>query len=140
MLKHSTYLKIVKASAAYDLLITAAFATPWSFAFLAAQLAWLHDLVGAGGAVIPGGIFVTLFANFFGSVVVIWSIYRLRHASVTVGRYDGAARLLFSFWQFNALMAGASTLLIPILVIEVVLAVLQWLPVSSEVQKPTVTD
>ncbi len=132
MLCYKNYLKIVRISAWYDIVISVAFATPWSFALLIGSLSQLHDGLGLSGQMPVAGIYETLFANFFGTVVVIWSIVRLRQTSVFLGRLDGVARLLFAAWQVNALMSGASSLITAFLVVELVFGVIQWWPVAKD--------
>jgi len=132
MLCYKNYLKIVRISAWYDIVISAAFATPWSFALLIGTLTQLHNGLGLSGQMPVAGIYETLFANFFGTVVVIWSIVRLCQTSVFLGRLDGVARLLFAAWQVNALMSGASSLIAAFLVVELVFGVIQWWPVAND--------
>jgi hypothetical protein len=131
MLRKSTYLKLVRASAWYDVIVTGAFATPWSFVLIITQLNGLHIALGLPGETVSISPYSVLFANFFGSVVLLWSVLRIRHASVRLGRYDAAGRALFSLWQINALLSGASLLLLPVLAIEAGLGVAQSLPVRD---------
>ena len=50
-LNHAIFLTIVRASAAYDLLLTAPFATPWTFAFAHAHLVqWLPVKAQSGNS------------------------------------------------------------------------------------------
>ena len=49
MLSENRYLSIVRASAAYDLLVTWPFATPWTFVWLYSQLAGVAP-AGSGSA------------------------------------------------------------------------------------------
>ena len=51
MLAESRYLKIVRMSAWYDLVVTAAFATPWSFAVVLTSLADLAQQLALPGSV-----------------------------------------------------------------------------------------
>jgi len=85
------YQKIVRASALYDLIVTLPFVTPWSFAVV-------HELLGR---LAPTPAFVPthlLFVNLFGSIVIVWSILRLRHPEPLFGLYDSLGRAFFSFW------------------------------------------
>ena len=94
----ATFRKIVWASALYDLIVTAPFATPWTFALAHGQVSSLN--VALGGAVLPAFTpFHVLFACLLGSVVLVWSVLRLRDPQRRFGRYDGAARMLFSLWM-----------------------------------------
>jgi hypothetical protein len=46
-LNHATFLTVVRASAACDLLLTVPFATPWTFAFAHAQLSAVNRRLAA---------------------------------------------------------------------------------------------
>ena len=129
MWKTRQYRQVVRASAWYDLIVTAAFATPWSFAALHGALSALSlhwNLPGDLPAFEPMHM---LMANLLGSIVCVWAVLRIRDPQPVFGRYDAAGRLLFAAWQGYALMQGASSLLIGILVMELVWAVLQLWPV-----------
>ena len=106
-LSRSAFLTVVRASAAYDLLLTAPFATPWTFALAHAQLSTINQHLG-GDALPDFGPFHVLFACLMGSIVLVWSVLRLRAASVTLGRYDGVGRFLFSTWMAWALAASGA--------------------------------
>jgi hypothetical protein len=104
------YLRLVRASAWYDLIVTAPFFTPWSFAYAQGQLSMLN--IRLGGAALPAfDAFQTLFACLMGSVVLVWSLARLCMPSVAAGRYDGVARLLFSLWMTWTLAVTGAPLL-----------------------------
>ncbi|MDQ2988042.1 MAG: hypothetical protein M3R60_02940 [Pseudomonadota bacterium] len=128
-LSHTAYLRVVRASAWYDLVVTAPFFTPWTFAIALGQLSALNRQLG--GAPLPAfDPFHTLFACLMGSIVLIWTLLRLRAPSVTLGRYDGAGRLLFSLWMAWALAATGAPLLWLFVVPEFAWGALQWLPVA----------
>ena len=85
------YRKIVRASAIYDFVVTVPFVTPWSFAIL-------HSILNA---ISPTPVFEPmhmLFVNLFGSIVIVWSILRIRHPQPIYGFYDSMGRLLFFIW------------------------------------------
>jgi hypothetical protein len=127
----ASFRRIVFASAVYDLLLTAPFATPWSFAFAHAQLSALN--VQMGGAALPAFLpFHVLFACLLGSVVLVWSVLRLRAPLQHYGRYDGAARLLFSTWMAWALLQTGAPLLWLFLVPEFAWCLAQWQPVRAD--------
>ena len=126
----SAFLAIVRASAAYDLLLTAPFATPWTFALVHAQLSAVNRSLG-GGALPEFGPFHVLFACLMGSIVLVWSVLRLRAPSVLLGRCDGVGRFLFSTWMAWALAATGAPLLWLFLVPEFCWGVAQWLPVAQ---------
>ena len=125
------YRKLVRASGWYDLLVTLAFATPWSFMALHGLL---QDTVQALN--LPGALPVfepmhMLMANLMGSIICVWSVLRIRDPQVQFGRYDAVGRLLFASWQAYALMQGATQLLWGILLLELAWAVLQLWPIRS---------
>jgi len=120
-----TYLAVVRASAVYDLLLTAPFATPWSFPFAHAQLSTLNQHLG-GGALPAFGPFHMLFAGLMASLVLVWSVLRLRAPSVALGRHDGSARCLFALWMGATLAATGAPLLWLFLVPETAWGIVQW--------------
>lgn len=129
MLAESRYLKIVRMSAWYDLVVTAAFATPWSFAVVLTSLADLAQQLALPGSVPVFEAAHVLMANLLGSVVIAWAILRLRHTQAVWGRYDAALRFAFALWQIVAVAHGASAIILAFSVFELVFGVLQSLPV-----------
>lgn len=119
------YRGLVRASGWYDLLVTAAFVTPWSLAFMHGVLSQLSAEWGLAGELPPFAPMHVLMANLMGSIVCVWSVLRIRDPQVQFGRYDAAGRLLFASWQAYALMQGATELIWGILVMELAWAVLQ---------------
>ncbi|MGW0187138.1 hypothetical protein ACWDV7_15440 [Streptomyces sp. NPDC003362] len=121
------YLRLVRASAWYDLIVTAGFATPWTYAVL-------HDLLnststGLGlGALPPLDPTQILYANLMGSVIVIWAVLRILRPLPLHGLLDSASRVLFAAWQAYALSEGAFRLLWFFLVVEVTFGVVQLAP------------
>jgi hypothetical protein len=73
-----------------------------------------------------------LFACLLGSVVLVWSVLRLRDPQLRFGRYDGVARLLFTTWMVWTFTATGSPLLWLFIIPEFAWGVAQWLPVSSQ--------
>ncbi|ATG21741.1 hypothetical protein [Ralstonia mannitolilytica] len=129
MVSESTFLRIVRASAWYDLIVSAPFATPWTFALLHQALNALAHALGLASlpAFEPTHL---LMANLMGSVVCVWSVLRIRQTSVVLGRHDAVARGLFAAWQAYALASGATLLVVPFLVVEVAFGLLQSAPVG----------
>ncbi|GFM81092.1 hypothetical protein PSCICN_17840 [Pseudomonas cichorii] len=123
------YRQVIRASAWYDLIVTAAFATPWTFMALHGMLSTLSQQWGLPGELPTFEPTHMLMANLLGSIVCVWAVLRIRDPQQVFGRYDAAGRLLFAAWQGYALMHGASSLLIGILVMELVWAVVQLWPV-----------
>ncbi|GAA2391735.1 hypothetical protein GCM10010420_15030 [Streptomyces glaucosporus] len=121
------YLRVVRASAWYDMVVTAGFATPWTYALLHRAMSWLGEEFGLGAfpALDP---MQTLYANLMGSVIVVWALLRIVGPLPVHGLFDGAARALFAMWQVHALAHGATRLLWGFLVVEVAFGVAQVLP------------
>ena len=125
----STYLKLVRASALYDLLVTAALATPWTLPLVHGLMSDLN--VGLGGAALPGfEAFHMFIAGLLGSIVTVWSLLRLRTPGLLLGRFDAAARFLFSAWMAWTLAQTGAPLLWLLLVPEFLWGVAQWWPVQ----------
>ena len=94
----ATFRKIVLGSAIYDLLVTAPFTTPWSFAY---ANTWLNDINRWLGGVAqpPFAPFHVLFASLAwqcGDRVVITT---LSDPHQRFSRFESLARLLFSSWM-----------------------------------------
>ena len=121
--------RIVRASALYDLIVTAAFMTPWTATVVFAGFAALSQALGLERPVPVLDVTSMLFANLLGSVVVVWSLWRLRSPSRSIGRYDAIARGLFAAWQVYAVAHGASFLLLGFTLMEGVFGIAQCLPV-----------
>ncbi|MFF3334937.1 hypothetical protein ACFYWX_36270 [Streptomyces sp. NPDC002888] len=123
----SAYLRVVRASAWYDLVVTAGFATPWTYALV-------HDALSSwGGALGLGTLpeldpWQTLYANLMGSVVVVWAVLRVVRPVAAHGLFDGVARVLFATWQAYALAHGASRIVWLFFGVEVALGVVQLVP------------
>ena len=129
MVSESTFVRFVRASRWYDLIVTAPFATPWTFALLHQALNALAGALGIGGlpAFEPSHL---LMVNLMGSGVCVWSVLRIRQPSVALGRYDAVARGLFAAWQAYALASGATLLVVPFLIAEIGFGLLQSVPVG----------
>ena len=125
------YRQLVRASGWYDLIVTAAFVTPWSFAALHGLLSALAQTWNVPGDLPPFEPMHMLMANLLGSIVCVWSVLRIRDPQQIFGRYDAAGRLLFAAWQAYALMQGASQLLVGFLILELMWAVLQLWPIEN---------
>ena len=127
MLSFNTYRRVFMASAWYDIAVTGVFATPWTLALLYTLLDAIHAAFGLSPLqpLPPEGV---LFTNFFGAVVIVWSVLRLRSGMVWMGRYDAATRFMFSAAMIYALTNSGSPLLWGFLVIELTFGILQLLP------------
>ena len=125
-----TYHRITRASALYDIFVTAPFATPWTFALVYPQLSDTN--VWLGGAPLPAfGLVHVLITCLMGSLVMLWSFMRLGEPSLVLGHYDGIGRFMFSAWMAWALLQGGLPLVWLFLVPELLWGVAQWWPVAS---------
>jgi len=131
MLTQAQFHRLYRISAWYDLLITWPYTTPLTLAMMWQMIGGLHAT--AGLAPLPElGPYAILFGNFFGTIVVLWSVLRLKLNNSELARWDAVGRWMFSAWMINALLNGASPLLWGFLVIELCFAVLQTLPVQRQ--------
>ncbi len=131
LLRPRTYASIVRASALYDLLVTAPFMTPWTLTLVLGLINELHLRLGLPGGVPTFGPTHMLFAGLMGSVVVVWSLARLRLKLPVLGRYDAIARFLFAAWQIFAVAGGATPLILVFTAFEFLFGVLQLLPYQA---------
>ena len=129
-LSKSSFRRIVRASGIYDVLATAPFATPWTFAVAHAQLSAVNQALG-GSALPAFAPFHILFACLLGSVVLVWSALRIADPQQRFGRYDGMARMLFTTWMIWALHATGEPILWLFIVPELAWGVIQWWPVRQ---------
>ena len=67
------YRHVVRGSAWYDLIVTAAFVTPWSFAALHGVLTALGQALDLPGELPAFAPMHMLMANLLGSVVCVWA-------------------------------------------------------------------
>ncbi|MER7172602.1 hypothetical protein [Streptomyces mesophilus] len=121
------YLRIVRISARYDLIVAAGFATPWTYELIHRALTALTETFGLGThpALTPMEM---LYANLMGSLIVVWSVLRIRRPSAVHGLYDGASRLLFATGQTYALAAGVPAYLWAFLAVELAFGIAQLAP------------
>jgi hypothetical protein len=133
--------RIVALSALYDLLVTGAFATPWTARLAVAQLASLHTTLGLRGLV-PSidGVVPLFFANLMGSLVVVWALVRLRARTAFLGAADTLGRVLFSTWMIYGLIHGATPLLGVLLVLEIGWGIVQGAAVLVAVSASRAVD
>ncbi|MHC8365120.1 hypothetical protein ACYZT9_04345 [Pseudomonas sp. ZT5P21] len=125
------YRRLVRGSAWYDLVVMAAFVTPWSFAALHGILSSVSQFFSLSGELPAFEPMHMLMANLLGSIVCIWAVLRIRDPQQVYGRYDAAGRFLFSAWQLYALLHGASSLLVIFLFFELAWGIAQVLPVRA---------
>jgi hypothetical protein len=126
------YLRIVRASAWYDLVVTIGFTTPWTFNAILESLNMLSGLLGITAAMPWFGPEQMMMANLLGSIVTVWAILRLRHTDQRYGRYDAAGRFLFAGWQLYAVALGANPIILGFTVLEIGFGVAQSLPIMPD--------
>ena len=131
MISVNRNLQIVRVSAVYDLVVTAGFVTPWTASLVFNGFAALSGALALDRAVPTLDITAMLFANLLGSLVVVWSIWRLKQPSRSIGLYDALARILFAIWQLFAVAHGASFLILGFTCFEAASAIAQILPVKN---------
>ena len=126
----ATYRHLVRASALYDILVAAALATPWTLPIVHGLMSGLNEQLG--GAPLPAfAPFHMFIAGLLGSIVVVWSLLRLRAPSLLLGRHDGVARFLFSSWMAWTLAQTGAPVLWLLLVPEFLWGVAQWWRVET---------
>ena len=125
------YRRLVLGSAWYDLIVTAAFVTPWTFAALHGVLTSVSQAFDLPGELPAFEPMHMLMANLFGSIVCICAVLRIRDPQQIFGRYDAVGRFLFAAWLLYALVHGASYLLVIFLFFELAWGVAQVLPVRQ---------
>lgn len=131
MISAKTNRRIVRSIAFYDLIMTTGFMTPWTAAWVFSTFSALLAALALERPVPVLDVSGMLFANLLGSVVVVWSLWRLAQPSRRAGLYDALARTLFATWQLYAVAHGASFLILGFTVFEGVFAVAQVLPVRT---------
>ncbi|ANQ85529.1 hypothetical protein dqs_2499 [Azoarcus olearius] len=115
----SRYRQLVRASGIYDVLATAAFATPWTYPLLFQ----LFNRIAPMPAFEPTH---ALFVNLLGSVVLVWSALRIWRPDPVFGLFDAYARALFFCWQMYYLLVHHVTPVVwAFAAIELLLGVLQ---------------
>ena len=129
MITPQLFRRIYRASAWYDLCVTWVFATPVTLALFWPLLQGINAAMGAPAPTPDLGVYAMLFGNFFGTVVVIWSLVRLRLDLPALGRADAVGRVAFSLWMITALANGAGPVLWLFLTFEICWAAVQLLPV-----------
>lgn len=132
MITSKFYLKIVRTSAWYDLVATAGFMTPWSFALVFSWLQQLSKTLGSSDSLPTFNTTHILMVNMLGCIVVIWSLLRLRHTSPLLGKYDCVSRFMFAACQIYALKHGGPPVIGIFLFFELLFGILQALPITED--------
>lgn len=131
--------RVVRASAIYDVVVTAAFALPFTAPLAFAGVAGVTSLWRLHGTVPdPGDEFALMFANLMGSLVVVWAVFRLLAPTALAGYADVAARVFFSVGMVAALMRGAMHVVVGLLALEITWAVVQLAVLLRARRRPAV--
>lgn len=132
MLTHTTasYTRLAKLSAIYDLAVTWPLILPITVGILFGLIGQLHGALGIAPPHLldPHGM---VFANFTGSVVIIWATARLLIKDLRLTRLDAVGRWLFSLAMLRAILNGASPVFYLMIVVELGFAVAQSLPMRK---------
>jgi hypothetical protein len=119
-------LRVIRVSAMYDFVVTVGFAFAVTAVPLLDGLGALHNRLGLTGTVPDASDpFTVMFANLMGSVVTVWALFRILRPTLAAGAADVVARMMFSVGMLNALLDGASPLVLAMLLLEVVWALAQ---------------
>jgi hypothetical protein len=134
MISLNGYLRIMRISAWYDLLVTIGFATPWTFSLVHHSLASVIQALGLQGGFPAFEPAHMLMANLLGSIVTIWAILRLRDPQRQYGRYDAAGRFLFAAWQLYAVAHGANVIILVFTLFELGFGIAESLPIRERIR------
>lgn len=105
-----SYQNLVRSSAIYDLVFTAAFAIPGLAALKIGLLGDIHHGLGLSGSFPVFDTMHLFFVHLLGAVVVVWSVLRLVEPRPLYGLYDSVARFAFTFCMALALAEGGTEL------------------------------
>jgi len=110
----------------YDLIVTGAFATPWTAALILGILNSVQNAARLPGDPMP--VFETshlLFVSLFGVIVSLWSLVRILRPTAFLVAVDTVGRAAFATWFVWALLAGHSTVIVAFLALEISFLVYQ---------------
>jgi hypothetical protein len=130
-----------RAGAIYDLIVTAAFATPWTAALVLSVLAQIHNTLRLPGVPMP--TFETphlLFVTLFGIVVTMWGVVRVIWPVPLLITADTAGRAAFALAFVWALAAGHSAVIVGFLILEVIFLIAQAVGVRKALKADRVSS
>ncbi|NNC18325.1 hypothetical protein HJC22_21670 [Corallococcus exiguus] len=111
--------RAVRGFAAYDLIVTLPFVTPWTAEAMLGVMRWMHEGLALGGEGMP--VFTpthVFFVALFGVLAVMWALVRVLQPTALNGAIDTVGRGLVSAWMVLAITQGASQVLGVFLVME----------------------
>jgi len=128
----STYLRLTRASAVYDIVQVLPFLTPWTFALFYEALSQLNVRLGAE-PLPPCAAVHLLLGTLLGTLVLLWAGYRLGSPGRRLGRFDAVGRLVFALWIAWAMLQAGMPVLWLFLLPEIIWGVLEALPVDQRI-------
>lgn len=90
------YRRLVQISGVYDLVVTFPFAFPILCEFQIQFLKQLHVSLNLTGSIPDFHPIHYFFINLMGSLVIVWSILRIKYPENILGLFDSFARIMFS--------------------------------------------
>lgn len=129
------YQRMVRSSAVYDLVMTAAFAVPGLASFKIGLLHALHNSLNLSGSFPTFDTMHLFFVHLLGSIVIVWSVLRIIHPKALFGFYDSIARFAFSVMMIWALIQGGTELILFFLIPEFIWGVYQLLGYMKQDKK-----
>jgi hypothetical protein len=122
------YKKLVQLSALYDLVITFPFAFPKLCEIQINVLKEIHLRLNLSGTIPEFHPLHYFFINLMGSLVIVWSILRIKYPENILGLFDSFARILFSsLMLYYLLIFKVTGLLWFLLIPEITWGVVQFI-------------
>lgn len=132
LMRSTRPIRVGRIGGLYDLVATAAFATPWTAAFVLGLLTTVQQAAGLPGDPMPDfDVSHLLFVTLFGVVVTMWSVVRVLRPTALLIAADTVGRAVFSTFFIWALLAGHSTVIVAFLALELAFLVIQALGVRK---------
>ncbi|PHS20153.1 MAG: hypothetical protein COA86_02360 [Kangiella sp.] len=126
-MQKSTYSKIVRYSAIYDVVMTFPYAFPILVAWNIGMISELHTQYSFSGSIPEFSPLHLFFVNLMGSLVLVWSAIRIYKPEAILGLYDSFARFLFSFNMLYYLLAyDVTTILWLMFIPELIWGLIQF--------------
>ncbi len=120
----SRYRKIVQGFGLYHFVLSLPLAIPIISGLVLGLLEQLHFALSLPGFWPQYDATSMLFLNLFAALASMWGIYRFRHPSILVGRYEGWTMVAFVAIVIWNVVSGASALWLIIALVDGIGAVL----------------
>lgn len=114
----NSYLRIVRGFGLYHVLASLPLALPVLSEFTLSLFGQLHEALSLAGSWPAFDATTLLFVNLFGTLAVFWGVFRYRHPSEIIGRYEGYAMLAFATIVVWYVLQGASPLWLMIAIVD----------------------